>query len=171
MSNTIVRPAHRDDLEAVLGIYNWAVAHTTATMDTDPRSHAAQIEWLELHDGNPYPALVAEVPDESAGVVGFASLSPYIRRPGYKATAEVSLYVHPDWQRQGVGNALMTALLSEAKCRQFVVLLSLITADNEASLRLHERHGFAIAGTLRRVGRKFDQWVDVTFVQRLLEES
>jgi len=53
----------------------------------------------------------------------------------------------------------------------FISLISLITADNIASIRLHERHGFTNVGTLRKVGRKFDQWVDVTFMQLIAPET
>jgi phosphinothricin acetyltransferase len=170
MSSVFVRAAERRDLEGLLTIYNWAVANTTATMDTDPRSHAAQLEWLEAHDGNPYPALVAEPMGELGTIVGYASLSPYNRKPGYRTSAEVSVYVHPGWHRQGIGNTLLQELITIAPRHGFVSLISLITADNEASLQLHTRHGFENIGTLRQVGRKFDRWVDVTFMQRILPD-
>lgn len=168
MSNILVRPAEARDMEGVLAIYNWAVAHTTATLDTDPRSHAAQTAWLEVHNSNPYPAIVAEAAAAPGTVIGYASLSPYNPKLGYRTSAEVSVYVHPDSQRQGVGNALLTILLNIAPQHGFVSLVSLITADNEASICLHNRHDFETIGTLRQVARKFDQWVDVTFMQRIL---
>lgn len=164
MSAVILRPARPGDAEAIREIYNWAVRHTTATMATEDRTPAEQDAWLDEHDGLPYPALVAETV-EDARVVGYASLSRYIARPGYDPTAEDSVYLHPDWHGVGIGGALLSALLVEASRRGFANVLALISADNEASLRLHRRYGFAEVGTMRRVGYKFGRWVDVAILQ------
>ncbi len=166
----IIRPVEPRDTEPLRAIYNWAVASTTATMATTPRQPDAQIAWMETHNGLPYPALVAEDAD-GGQVVGYASLSPYIPREGYRFTSEVSVYVHCDWHGLGIGSALLSSLLVEADRRGFVSLLALITADNEPSLRLHRRNGFTDAGALRRVGYKFDRWLDVLILERVREEA
>lgn len=169
-----IRAARAGDAEALCDIYNGAVANTTATMDTEPRPLENQRDWLTAHNGDPYPALVAEfASEETSGgrVVGYASLSPYNPKRGYFTTTENSVYVHPEFHGRGVGAALLSALISEARARGFRIILALITADNEPSLRLHARHGFTDSGTLRKVGRKFGQWVDVTFMQLELTEE
>ncbi len=166
----IIRPAELRDAEGLRTIYNWAVTNTTATMDTELRAPETQIDWIEKHNGLPYPALVAE--DADAGsIVGYASLSPFIARYGYRATAEVSVYVHCDWHGLGIGSALLSSLLVEADRRNFVALLALITDDNAASLHLHRRYGFTDAGVLHRVGHKFDQWLDVALLERVREST
>lgn len=77
----IIRPATHDDNAALREIHTWAVENTTATMDTQPRSHDAQTVWIDAHNGNPYPGLVAEDatgdPSMAGQVLGYASLSPY----------------------------------------------------------------------------------------------
>ena len=168
ISSLTIRAIGEDDAEALRAIYNWAVAHTTATMDTEPRTPEGQNLWMAVHNGDPYPAIVAE---KDGQIVGYASLSHYNPKPGYRTTTENSVYVHPDWHGRGVGGALLSALIAEARQRGFLLILALITADNAPSLRLHARHGFADAGTLRRVGRKFDRWIDVTFMQLTLDET
>lgn len=165
-----VRAARRADAPALLEIYNWAVHNSTATMDTTDRAPEGQAEWLETHDGNPYPAIVA-VDLGDGRVVGYASLSRYNPKPGYRTTAENSIYVHPERHGQGIGAILLEALLNEARERGFVSIVALITADNIASLRLHRRFGFTEIGTLRRVGRKFDRWIDVSFLQIFLNDA
>ncbi len=165
---TSVRPARAEDAEAIRAIYNDAVAATTATMDTEPRSPERQAAWMRAHGGNPYPCLVAQAQD--GAILGWASLSPYNPKPGYATTAEVSVYVHCNWRGRGVGSALLDSLVREAGRRGFVSLVALITAENQASRRLHARQGFGVVGTLRRVARKFDRWIDVTFMQKLLDE-
>lgn len=161
-----IRLARDEDVEAIRAIYNEAVANLTATMDVEPRGPQEQAVWMSLHDGNPYPAFVAE--DIKSNIAGYASLSPYNRKPGYRTTAEVSVYIHCDYRGRGVGRLLLERLIDEAGPHGFYALVALITADNAASLRLHERCGFENIGTLRRVGRKFDRWVDVTFMQRFV---
>jgi phosphinothricin acetyltransferase len=168
VEGVVVRFARAADAEAIRFIYNDAVATTTATMDTEARSPERQAAWMAAHDGDPYPCLVAEA--EDGAILGWAALSPYHPKPGYATTAEVSVYVHGDRRGQGVGKALLEALVREGARQDFVSLVALITADNEASLRLHARQGFETVGTLRRVARKFDRWVDVTFLQKLLGE-
>jgi phosphinothricin acetyltransferase len=161
----VVRPANERDSAPILAIYNWAIAHTTATMDTEPRSGTTHSEWMAKHDGNPYPLFVATHPEDGT-VLGYACLSAYNPKPGYRTTAEVSIYIHPDWQGLGIGNVLLTTLIREADTRGFVALVSLITADNTASLKLHTKHGFATMGVLRSVGFKLGQWIDVALLER-----
>jgi phosphinothricin acetyltransferase len=163
---TTIRPVALRDADALRAIYNDAVATTTATMDTEPRSPEQQAVWMDAHDGDPYPAFVAE--DAAGHVLGYASLSPYNPKSGYNTTAEVSVYVHRDWRGHGIGGQLLAELVADAERRGFRALVALITSGNEASRRLHRRHGFATVGTLNHVARKFDRWVDVTILQKSL---
>lgn len=164
-----VRAACEDDAEAIRAIYNEAVANTTATMDTDARTPEQQAAWMDAHAaGSRWAALVAE--DAAGRVLGYASLSPYNPKPGYATTSEVSVYVHCGARGRGVGKRLVAGLLEAARKNGFVSLVALISANNDVSLHLHAGHGFVDAGTLRRVARKFDTWVDVVLMQCLLEE-
>jgi phosphinothricin acetyltransferase len=155
-----------EDAEAIRAIYNHAVRTTTATMDTEPRTEAEQAVWMAAHEGDPYPAWVAVSPE--GVVVGYVSLSPYNRKPGYRTSAEVSLYVHEAVRGQGIGTALLQHVITEAPSFGFVTLISLITGDNIASRKLHEKYAFETVGTLRQVARKFDRWVDVVLLQKTL---
>jgi L-amino acid N-acyltransferase len=158
-----IRLVQPEDAPALCEIYNHAVLNLTATMDTEPRDLATQLLWVEKHDGNPFPAWVAV--NEYDMVVGYASLSPYNPKPGYRTTAEVSVYVHHDHQRLGIGRMLLSYLLSEAPQYGFVTLISLITSDNTVSLHLHQKLNFSTVGTLTKIARKFNKWVDVIVMQ------
>jgi L-amino acid N-acyltransferase YncA len=165
-----IRSAVPADAESLRQIYNHAAKTSVATMDTDGRTPEQQQVWMEMHNGAPYPLLVAEN-TAAAAVIGYATLSVYNPKPGYARTAETSVYLHQDWRGSGIGRALMARLIAEARERGFLCLVALITADNEPSLRLHRRCGFTDVGTMRRVGLKFGREVDVTFLQILLDES
>ncbi len=160
-----VRLATLDDAEAIRSIYNIEVLGSTVTFDLVPRSLADQRQWLRDRSGT-YAAVVAETPEGE--IAGFGSLSPYRDRPAYKTSVEDSVYVHRDHQRSGVGRLLLSELVQTAATHGFHTVLARIVGGHEASISLHRSLGFEIVGTERQVGRKFNQWLDVVVMQRML---
>ena len=104
--------------------------------------------------------MVAELP---GGVVaGYGSLSPYREKEAYKSTVELSVYIHKDLRRRGIGDALMTALLNAAEADPIThTVVSVITGGNLPSIRLHEKFGFTCGGTVREVGFKHGAYLDI----------
>jgi L-amino acid N-acyltransferase len=152
------------DAEPIRAIYNREVAGSTVTFDLVPRTLAEQLEWLEEHAGA-HPAIVAE---DAAGVAGFASLSPYRSRPAYSTSVEDSVYVHHDRRGQGVGRLLLDELVRLASGHGFHAVFARIVGGHEASIALHSACGFEVVGVEREVGRKFNRWLDVVLMERLL---
>ncbi len=157
----LARPA---DSEAIRRIYNHEVLTSTATFDLVERSTEEQSRWLAERTGA-FSVLVAEL---DGAVVGFASLSPYRQRPGYRTTVENSVYVDADHRGQGVADLLLEALLEVARSSGFHAVVARIGGGNEASIALHAKHGFEMVGTEREVGRKFGRWQDVALMQAIL---
>jgi L-amino acid N-acyltransferase YncA len=111
------------------------------------------------------PRLVAR--DETGEICGWAALSPTSARPVYRGVAEVSVYVAPAVLRRGVGGALLDRLVEESERAGLWTLTAGIFPENEASIALHERCGFALIGVRRRVGRMADgRWRDVLLYER-----
>ena len=160
----MIRPAYEADNAQIAAIWNLEAVGTTATTDTEPRSADAQRAWLAAHDAA-YPALVAAVGEE---VVAFGALAPYRPKPSYARTAEDSVYVKDGWRGKGLGGLILEALVQRARCCGHHSMIARVIADNEASLRLHERHGFARVGHERQVAFKLGRWLDVITLQRLL---
>lgn len=156
-----------DDAEAIRAIYNHEVSFSVATMDLRPRSIAEQRAWILDREGA-FGAIVGEV---HGVVAGFGSLSPYRDRPAYSATVEDSVYVSTDARGLGLGRALLGELVEIATHRGFHTILAHIASDQEASISLHETCGFARVGMQRQVGRKFNRWVDVVIMQRMIEAA
>lgn len=155
----LVRRAERRDLPAMLAIYNYEVAHDTATFDIVPREGEAAERWFGAHNIENHPLLVAE---EDGAVLGYASLSPYRDFDAYRETVELSVYVDPARRGRGVAGALMDELLRMAREDAGThTVVSVISGENAASVRLHERFGFAYAGTLHAVGCKFGRYLDI----------
>lgn len=159
-----IREAGEADLVRLQEIYNEAVRNTTATFDLEEKDLDNRREWLAAHQGR-YVILVAEV---SRCVAGYASLSVYRERKAFDQTTEVSIYIHPDFRGQKIGTALMEAIMQEAVARGFANVVSLITGDNEISLALHRKFGFADCGRIREAGVKFGRKLDLCILQRLL---
>jgi phosphinothricin acetyltransferase len=165
VSEYALRQATDADQRAILEIYNDAVLHSTATFDLEPRTWEGQQRWYQEHR-SPYAVFVATVGDR---VAGWGSLSQFRPRPGYRHTAEDSIYVHQDFRGRGIGAALLERLVEAAYRGRFHTVMALIDGDNAVSVRLHERFGFRQVGTFREVGFKFDRWLDVVHMQRMVE--
>ncbi len=160
----VIRPADAADLPAIAEIYNDAVLHSTATFDVEPWTEDEQGRWLQQH-GHPYAVLVA---DQKGEVMGWASLGPYRSKAAYRFTAEDSVYVRSDVQGGGIGALLLARLLEVAAGNGFHAVIARIVEGNPTSERLHRRLGFRRVGVEREVGRKFELWLDVVVMQKVL---
>ena len=165
MADVLIRLAGVEDAEAIRTIYNLEVTTATSTFDLVTRSLDEQQEWLAARSGA-FAAIVAV--DGEGVVVGFASLSPYKERAAYRTTVEDSVYVDRARGGEGIGTVLLTNLLEVARASGFHTVIARIEASGAASLALHARCGFELVGIEREVGRKFNRWLDVAVMQRLL---
>src|SRR5664280_484632 len=160
-----LRLATPTDAEDIRSIYNAEVTGSTTTFDLVPRNSDEQLVWLADH-GGAYPAIVAE---DSAGlIVGFGSLSIYRDRPAYATTVENSVYVAASHRGTGVGRSLLEELITLANQHGFHSIIARIGGDNVVSIALHEACGFEPVGVEREIGRKFNRWLDVSVLQRML---
>jgi L-amino acid N-acyltransferase len=156
--------ASLDDAEPIRAIYNVEVETSTVTFDLVPRTLADQRAWIAAREGA-HRVLVVE---EAGAVVGFGSLSPYKERPAYSTSVEDSVYIHADHQGKGLGRLILAELVDAARASGFHAVFARIVGGHEASIALHAGQGFELVGTEREVGRKFNRWLDVVVMQRLL---
>jgi len=163
----IMRPAVPADLAEVNAIYNYYVAHSTCVWETKACSEAERKGWYEEH-GDAMPVLVAEC---SERVVGWGALSSFRTAYTSAGTLEDSIYVQHDFLRQGIGSRLLTELIGAARRKGLRSLLANISADQNPSIRLHEKFGFREVAHLRQVGYKFNQWFDAVYLQLLLKPA
>lgn len=164
-----IRPATEADLPSILEIYNDAVLTTTASYDYEPRTLEHRQQWFAERKRDGYPVFVAV--DLAGRVVGWSALNPYHSRCGYRFTAENSVYVAADCRGRGLGKRLLEPLIGAARERGLHAIIAAIDSANEASVRLHAAVGFQTVGVFKEVGYKFNRWLDVTYMQRLLPGS
>jgi L-amino acid N-acyltransferase YncA len=139
-------------------IYAQGIATRNATFET------VVPEWVEW-DANHLSVcrFVAVAGDK---VLGWAALSAVSRRWVYRGVAEVSVYIAEDARRQGVGSALLRALLADSERNGIWTLQATIHASNAVSIHLHERAGFRMVGTRERVACLDGQWRDTVLLER-----
>jgi L-amino acid N-acyltransferase len=159
---TLVRDALETDLPVVMEIYNDAVVNTTAIwndmlVDLDNRR-----DWFSARKARGFPVLVATI---DGAVAGYASYGDWRAFDGYRHTVEHSVYVHRDFRGAGLGKILMQALIERAASNGVHVMIAAIESGNAASIALHEKLGFRIAGTFSEVGTKFGRWLDLTCME------
>ena len=158
MSELVIRQITQDDIVSCLDIYNYEVVNGVATLDLEPRTLEEWHEWYNAHRDEHHPIIVGTIDDV---VVGYASLSPYRLKDAFKSTVELSIYIHQDYRGQGMATQLMERILAMAKAdRMLHNVISVITAGNEESTKLHNRFGFTYCGLTPEVGFKHGKYRD-----------
>jgi L-amino acid N-acyltransferase YncA len=160
-----VKDAVEADLQKLTDIYNDILRTSTAIFSDTPVTVEDRIEWWRTRVRQGYPVLVAK----SEGIVtGFATFSDFRSWPGYRFTVEGTIHIDAPARRQGVGTALLKALIERAQAAGNHVLIAGVDAANIASLQFLESSGFERVGHLREVGNKFGRFLDLVFLQYML---
>ena len=163
----MIRCAKKEDLNAILAIYNDAIINTTAVYTYEPQTIDERIAWFETKQRNHEPIFVFE---ENGSVLGFATFGSFRPWPAYQYTIEHSIYVDASARGKGIASQLLQHLIVEAKAKGYRTLVAGIDASNEASIKLHQKVNFKHAGTLTNVGYKFDYWLDLAFYELDLKD-
>lgn len=164
---TTVRAATVADLEDLRTIYNHAVLHTDATLDTEEKTPEQMTAWLAAHGGR-NAAVVAE---REGRVIGYGTLSPFAARGGYFPSTEISIYIAPGAQGMGVGKILTGRLVDFAREAGYSTIISFNTDTNIASIRMIERYGFVRTGLIQHIGVKFGKLVNLAVFQLVFPEN
>jgi len=164
----IIRNATPKDLPALLEIINHAILNTTAIYDYEPREYDQQKTWLDQMFNDGMPVVVAEVDGE---VIGYGSYNIFRPKIGYKFSVEHSIYLNEKSRGMGVGSRILESLIQRARESGIHTMIAGIDAANRGSIEFHKKYGFVEKGYLKEVGYKFDQWLDLVFMQLLLDED
>lgn len=162
--NRRTRDANGEDLPRIAALYGREVRGGTATFELEPPSLEDMARRFDAVGRHGLPWLVAEV---DGAFAGYAYASPFRPRPAYRYGVEISIYVEEAARGRGVGRELLEALIARVRAMGLRHLIGAIS-DSEtsaASIALHRALGFREVGVYRRVGWKFDRWLDVTLMQ------
>ena len=164
--SVIIREALETDLPELLSIYNDIILHTTAVYDYEPHTLAMRKQWFDTKKQQGFPVFVAIAEEK---IVGFSSIGPFRAWAAYQYSVENSIYVAAGQRGKGIGKLLLEPLIKAAAELDLHTIIAGIDATNEVSIKLHRSLGFKEVANFKQVGYKFGRWLDLTFMQLLLE--
>jgi L-amino acid N-acyltransferase YncA len=169
MTGMLIRPATNADAKALAAIYGHHVVHGFGTFEEAPPSPADMDQRRRAIVAHGLPYLAAE---DAGRVVGFAYAAPFRPRAAYRFTVEDSVYIAPDAIGQGIGRAVLSAVLEACEglgLRQVMAVIG--DSANAASIGLHSALGFEHMGVGRSVGFKQGRWIDIVWMQKALNRG
>jgi phosphinothricin acetyltransferase len=168
-AEVLVRDATEADMEPIQTIYAHYVLRTTGSFEEVPPTLTQMLARFDAVRAQNLPYLVAEIEGE---VLGYSYAHSFRPRSAYRYTIEDSIYVAPFVVRQGIGVALLGALIERCTALDYRQMIGVIgDSANLPSIALHRRLGFRQEGVLRGVGLKFGRWMDVVIMHRALGDA
>lgn len=143
-----IRDACIDDLEEIVGIYNSTIAGRMVTADTEEVSVDSRKKWFYDHSPTFRPIWVVEKDDK---ITAWLSFQSFYGRPAYRATVEISIYVHQDHRKKGLGEMLLQKALTHCPSLNVKTVLGFIFGHNKPSINLFEKFGFKVWGNFPKV--------------------
>ncbi|KEO56172.1 GNAT family N-acetyltransferase [Thioclava pacifica] len=162
----MIRPARTADLPALLAIWNPIIRDTTVTFSSEQKTPESLERMIATRRAAGREFLVAET--GSGTVAGFASYDQFRGGNGYVHAMEHTVILAPEVRGQGLGRALMTALEDHARKAGAHIMMGGVSGENAAGIAFHAAIGYVEAGRVREAGRKFDRWLDLVLMQKLL---
>lgn len=153
-----IKTITKDNFSEVIEIYNQGLATNIATFQNDSP------QWEEWDKGHLDFCRISIY--DNGKMIGWASLTPVSSRCVYAGVAEVSIYIAQDERGKGVGKTLLTELIQQSEENGIWTLQSGIFAENERSIRLHEKCGFRLVGYREKIGKKNGIWKDNVLMER-----
>ncbi|MBP2645769.1 MAG: hypothetical protein H6Q75_1209 [Firmicutes bacterium] len=150
-------------LDAVLDIYNHYVLNSTATFHSHPLNKE-EMRNLVFFANEKYITFVIL---QNNTVCGYVLLTRHKAREAYDTTAEVTIYLHPAFVKQGLGGLALSHIEGYAKTQSIHALVATICWDNTASIALFEKHGYAKCAHYKEVGKKFNKYLDLVAYQKI----
>ncbi|MGG4095030.1 N-acetyltransferase family protein [Paenibacillus lautus] len=137
--------AVKEDLPAIVDIYNSTISGRKVTADLEPVTVESRIEWFEEHSNDFRPLWVMRSDD---GMVAWMSFQSFYGRPAYNGTAEISIYVNEKYRGIGAGSILIQKAIEECPSLHVSNLVGFVFGHNEPSLKLLKKFGFDQWGLL-----------------------
>jgi phosphinothricin acetyltransferase len=160
----LIRPATAADAEQIAALWNHYIRETTVTFNPQEKSPREVAMLIETRANLGHVTLVAEAAD----LLGFTSYAQFRAGPGYATCMEHTILLEPRSRGRGAGALLLEAVCQHAKGAGAHQMIAAVTAENQAGLAFHLRHGFAEVARLRDAGRKFDRFIDLVLMQKFL---
>lgn len=160
-----IRPVTLDDARYIVDIYNHFVTETTVSFEMEPLT----VEEMAARIRDTSAVFPYFVYEEDGKILGYCYAHQWKERGAYSKTLETTIYIHEDAARRGIGSMMVKHLVELCRTQGYHALIACITAENEASIRMHEKIGFRKVSEFKQVGCKFGRWLDVVDMELLLD--
>lgn len=165
----IIRTASPSDAAGVLAVYAPYVEQTTVSFEVDVPSVEEYAQRIEHKLAA--TTFIVLVDKETGHIAGFAYNGSFRERPAYDWASEISIYLSPKHQGRGLGSILLETLESLMRAQGVVMSEACITSSNASSIAFHAKHGYALCGEHHACGYKLGTWLDVTWMEKRLNET
>ncbi|GGJ07097.1 arsinothricin resistance N-acetyltransferase ArsN1 family A [Paenibacillus hunanensis] len=162
--NLDIRAVQREDLPAILTIYNQGIEDRIATLESETKDQSYIEAWFEEHQDR-YTALIAQ---RHGTTVGWAAINRYSHRCAYDAVADLSIYVTRDARGTGVGSQLLASLEQVAQENKFRKIILFTFPFNYAGQGLYRKQGYRVVGTFEKQGVLDGKLIDVMIMEKVL---
>ena len=167
MENLTFQKADETDLDAILSIYNFYIVTTTAIFDYGPIPED-EIRRRIFIDHEKYQTYLIRNCND---VAGFCFITQFRKKKAYDRTAEIGVYLKPEFTGKGIGRETITFLEKEAIDKQIKVLIASISSENTKSIKLILKMGYERCAQYKEVAEKFDRLLDIVVFQKILKTS
>ena len=150
------------DLAEVQKIYDWYIENSTATFHTEPIQKDQLKEFIYINHSLYQSFLIYQ----NKEISGYCYLTNYKKREAYNRTAEVTIYLKPEFCNKGIGKIALGHLMKTAEKNGLKNLIGIIAGDNVGSIALFEKAGFTKCAHFKNVGEKFNKVLDVIAFQK-----
>jgi len=153
-------PEHERD---VMDIFNYYAEQTFYAYPEGKLPNMFYSRFLEI--AKMYPAFVIK---HDHTIIGFCLLRPYNPFPVFKETAEISYFIKKEYTGNGIGKKALDKLEESAKKMGIKTILADISSENHDSINFHQKNGFKQCGAFTKIGKKFNQYFDVIWMEKEL---
>jgi len=164
LSNYEIRGFRNSDLDPILAIYNYYVKNGFAAYsEKEINSSFFKVVILE--------ALSCHILDLEGEVGGYALIRNYLPYENFKHTGKLTYFLKPEYTHKGFGTILFEKLIEDARGYNINIIYVHVSSENPQSLNFHNKHGFKECGRFRNIAKKFNQYFDIIWMQKLLNKE
>ncbi|GMK39580.1 hypothetical protein PCCS19_26340 [Paenibacillus sp. CCS19] len=164
MSTITFEEITTEHIHAVKEIYNYYVLNSTISFHTEPLN-SDQMKESVLNKNARFKSFLIS---DDQQLVGYVLLTQYKNKQAYDVSAEVTIYLEPNYLGRGIGSHALSFIEGIAKEQGFHTLIATICMENARSIKLFEKNGYTQCALFKEVGYKFERWLDIGSFQKVL---
>jgi putative acetyltransferase len=137
-----IRFLKKEDKDKLLEMFN-LMSEEALKWEMPPYTEKVIERWIANIDH-----LIPLIAEYKSHIIGYGSIYKY-PHPRRKGVGDLGMRLHQDFQNVGLGSAMLNLLLEFAQKEKLHRITLNVIADNKIALRLYEKFGFNVEGTMK----------------------